>query len=171
MRLFIIILFGLLLLLGGLVGAYFALDLRDEFQQVQDAVGINLTSSEEASPIPNYVTMERMRIPVFRGQRVIRHVTFQVVMAADLARDATLLEGSKHILADAYLRELTSYVNLQYDETRLLAREDDEVLAKRSAKNLENIKKRLRLIGNRLMGEGVIDEILMTEYLERRPSG
>ena len=168
MRLFIIILFGLLLLAGGLVGAYFAFDLGDELGQVQEAVGVDLLK-EPPPPPPNYVPMERMRIPVFRGERVIRHVTVRPVLATASEANAAAIARSQRILADAFLRELTSYVNLQYDEFRLLAQADDEVLDKRAAENLANIKKRLRLIGNRIVGEGVIDEVLIPEFLERRP--
>jgi len=139
----------LLLLLGGAAGAYFGLGFNpfagDETEEVK----------AEPEPDPYFLSTRPFIVPIFEGQRIAWHVDMALAMEAENEEDYEYLILHANTLRDAFILELGSYMNLMWAEKREL----DALL----------IKKRLRLVAGKIVGQGYVREVVITELNQRRP--
>ncbi len=113
----------------------------------------------EAAPVPTgeppeFVQFEPLVLPLIHQGQVTHHVTMTVVVETTAAgKEQVLL--AKRQLTDAYLSELYG----------LLARR----FVRRQANALPLLRRRLLVVSDRLLGPGVVTDVLLAEPSRRRP--
>lgn len=144
----VVIVLAVVLILG-LVGAYFALG------------GLNLSGdadkAEQTEGMPTfigYVPLDPMEVTIFRG-RQIEHLRMGIVLEVHGRDKVSEVEEARLILQSRMLSELTDYINLQ--------------LAEDGEWDLENIKNRVRRIAEKVVGQGYVDDVLIPEIVSRVP--
>lgn len=163
MRLLVILLVALFI--GGFALFYFALDVRS-WGDMQVLLGLaedtetaenTQTASDDIPTLePVYsLTMGNFRVPVFRRNRVFRHVEVEVILITDHEGKQRFIEDVLPYLRDVYMRELTAYINLQFDEV--------------SESDPGNVKKRLKLVADRTIGKDYVTDVLVLNLFAHRP--
>ncbi len=157
MRIILIILAIILLLIGGLLGAYYGLGLRSQlpFLDFLPVLEADEPSESELSEAKvQYVNFKPLNIPIFRGQKPIRQVTLSMVISVNGLAKSTVIDEKRAEIRNSVLGELQGYLNLQWSESATL--------------DHENVKKRLKIILDRHLGDGIINEVLIPQFYVRR---
>ena len=150
----ILVVLGLLVaLVAGVGGAYYFMGLEIPF--LTDSAPAGKRKKVEPPPPSVFTTMDVIHISVIVGERVHRHVALQIAIDSPGEANARIVRGKLNVLHDAFVRDLTGYVNLQYEES--------------DTANLENIKKRLKLVADRTLGPGAVTEVLVVNMFARKP--
>ncbi len=102
---------------------------------------------------PRFISMEPLLIPLFQGDNVAATVQIQVQIETTADREPLLTKQLPR-LKDAYIRDLHAYV------PRLLKEKKDL--------DINSLKRRLTIIGNRTIGKGMIDGILIQSAMNRK---
>lgn len=102
---------------------------------------------------PRYVTLDALLIPIFQGDRVVATVQLRVQLETRSGNDSLIAKQMPR-LKDAYIRDLHAYI------PRLLRRE--------KTLNILAIKRRLMIIGERTIGKGLIDDVLIQTAINRK---
>lgn len=116
------------------------------------------TTGAEETPTepPRFIDMDPLVIPVFAEGAVITTIQIQVKLETSGAKNEELINHIMPRLSDAFLRELYAYI------PRLLRRDGNlDVFA---------IKKRLQMVGDKVAGEKVINNVLVQSVTESRES-
>jgi hypothetical protein len=100
-----------------------------------------------------YYTMPAFVVPVIKGDDVTRQVTFLVTLETAGSANRQKLLDKRPQLQDGFLRDLYGVIAV---------RPDTEVY------DATVIKARLRRVGDRVLGEGIIDNILVNVTYDRR---
>lgn len=147
------LLVGLVVLISGGAGAWYFFDLETALFGAPAPV----SKKKKAEPLPpEYTDLQVMVIPIIRRERVHRSLQVQVVIESEGKANQAIVSAHTAELRDAFIRELNTYINLQYDES--------------NQPEIENVKKRLKLIGDRVLGQpGAISQILLPQFYSRRP--
>jgi len=143
-RLFVII--PILLLLGaGAAAWWFVIQAPKQPQVVE----------QPPPPPPEFVELTPMVLPLIQEGKVVQHLTLKVVLEvrAGTVDDITLAERQ---LTDALFSELHSLLAMRY------VREQDDMPG--------FLGKRLLIVGERLMGRGVILKVLVSELARQQPT-
>lgn len=157
MRIILIILAILLLLIGGLLGAYYGLGLRSQlpFLDFLPALEEEGPSEEElAERKAQYVKFRMLNIPIFKGQRVIRQAMVSMTLEVNGPTKASLIDEKREEIRHIALGELQGYLNLQWTESGTL--------------DHANVKKRLKIVLDRHLGDGIVNEVLVPQFYVRR---
>ena len=113
----------------------------------------------EAAPVamvepPEFVQFEPLVLPLIHQGQVTHHVTMTVVVETTAGgKEQVLL--AKRQLTDAYLSELYG----------LLARR----FVRRQPNAIPLLRRRLLVVSDRLLGPGVVTDVLLAEPSRRRP--
>ena len=102
---------------------------------------------------PRFVTMEPVIIPIFQNDRVAATVQIEIQLETTQSRESQLTKQMPR-LADAFGTDLRAFVPRHLRDNRQV---DTEVL-----------KKRLAIIGERAIGKGLFDAVLIQNVLERK---
>ena len=100
-----------------------------------------------------YYTMPPFVVPVIQGNDVTRQVTFLVTLETMGSANRDKVMDKRPQLQDGFLRDLYGVIAV---------RPDTEVY------DSTVIKVRLRRVGERVLGEGIIDDILINVTYDRR---
>lgn len=138
-----------LLLLGGAAGAYFGLGFNPFGGDAPEE------AEARAPDEPYFISMRPFIVPVFEGQRVAWHVDVELALEMQSEEDFEYVTLHANTLRDAFMLELTSYLNLQWSENR----EIDMLL----------LKRRLRLEAGKIVGRGFVREVAISQLQQRRP--
>ncbi len=127
---------------GGVYGAWYFFDLPVMLGLKEPPV-----IEEELPPPPEvyYTTLGQMTIPIFRGRRVHNEVQMVVSLGVHFEEADEFLKAQKTRLHDLVLREMTSYINLQFDES--------------NAMNVADVKKRIEIVSNAYLGRLAFAEL------------
>jgi hypothetical protein len=108
----------------------------------------------EPAGAPEFVEFEPLVLPLIQEGQVTYHVTLSVVVETTASgKEQVLL--AKRQLTDAYLSELYG----------LLARR----FVRRQANAIPLLRRRLLVVSDRLLGPGVVSDVLLAEPGRRRP--
>jgi flagellar basal body-associated protein FliL len=100
-----------------------------------------------------YYTMPAFVVPVIQGNDVTRQVTFLITLETMGTDNRAKLMSKRPQLQDGFLRDLYGVIAL---------RPNAEVY------DSESIKTRLRRVGDKVLGDGIIDDILVNVTYDRR---
>jgi hypothetical protein len=146
-----VIIFAVLVMLGG--GAISVM----KWLQIGpfELTGGELAEQQESQEPPRFIDMDQLTIPIFQGEKVVANFQIQLKLEAlGEANESKLLRLLPR-LSDAFWRDLYAFI------PRLLRKERqiDAIV----------IKERLRLVGEKVVGKGVINNILV-QSLANQPS-
>ncbi len=141
------LLLGLMLLVAGGGGAVWWFFLREpEVAPVAEPV---------RPALPEYVELEPLILPLIQDGQVTHHVTLQVVIEV-VAGEKERVLLVKRQLTDAYLSELYGLLALRF--------------VRRQANALPLLRRRLLAVSERLLGPGVVGDVLISEPSRRKPT-
>ena len=127
------------------------------FRQLRDAPAevAGQDQDRDTLPEPYYVDVDPVTVPVIRDNRVVRHMGFAITLRVDSEEELRFVYKSLPALTDAYITELHG----------LLARR----FVWDSGDVLPVVRKRLMAASNRVVGAGVVAEILIKGVQSRTP--
>ena len=147
----LLLIFGLLIMLGG--GTVSSLKFLNLGPFKGDEVVEEDKQEEEVDDTTMFVDMEPLAIPIFQGNRVAATVQIQVKLETNGKDNVKKIKRIMPIITDAFVRDLHSFM------PRLLkAEERIDVLI---------IKQRLQLIGDKVVGKGLIKNVLVQSVIEQ----
>lgn len=157
MKKIIIIVVVILLLAGGGAAAFFFLQQEETSTAAgeagdvgQDQEGAQLEAKKTDDP--NYLNMENLAIPIIRNRRIEKHVILKVSLEM---MDEDTLEFAKPYmprLKDAFIKDLYDYYSYQSPGAKI---------------NTEAIKGRLKEAGDKVVGRGKIQKVLIQAAFQR----
>ena len=157
-KVIIIALAVLILLAGGAVTLLQQLELGPFEQKValtpeqERAIAAEIARKKALEP-PRYVDLEPLLVPIFKGDVVVATIQLQIQIETKKS-DVSKITKQMPRLKDAYIRDLHAYV------PRLLRKQKDLDIA--------SLKRRLFVIGERAIGKGLIDAVLVQSAMNRK---
>ncbi len=108
----------------------------------------------EPAAVPEFVEFEPLVLPLIQEGQVTYHVTLTVVVETTAGgKEQVLL--AKRQLTDAYLSELYGLLDRRF--------------VRRQANAIPLLRRRLLVVSDRLLGPGVVTDVLLAEPSRRRP--
>jgi hypothetical protein len=101
-----------------------------------------------------YFTMPPFVVPVIYGNTVSRQVTLLVTIETTGVDNKGKIVENRQRLQDAFLRDIYGVLSIQEED--------------RNSRHSDAIRIRLRRVGNRILGPGVIDKILVKTTYNRQ---
>lgn len=148
----IIILAVIVLLAGGGVGAMMQLELGPFGAKEEVDKTVTIAAEDRPPDPPKFVAMDVLLVPLFKGDRVSGTVQISVQLeTSDKMEDE--LKRLVPVLKDAYIRDLNGYI------PRLI-RDKGQI-------DVNLVKQRLKIIGDRAIGKGILDGVLIQSILNR----
>ena len=144
-----------MLLVGGGGGAWYMYG-DDEPAPAEDAAPVEAPEQTRLSLFhsPDFVKLRAITIPTFRDNAVHGKITTEFTLETDSGRDASRILALNVRLRDAYTSEL--YALAEAEASGLLTI-DHEVL-----------KQHLMIVSERLLGPGVVDDVLIRTFVRSR---
>lgn len=155
MKKIIIIVVVILLLAGGGAAAFFFLQQKETSTAAGEAgeAGQEQAAGDaKKKGDPNYLDMENLAIPVIRNRRIEKHVILKVSL--EMMDDDALEESKPYMprLKDAFIKDLYDYYSYQSPGQKI---------------NTEAIKIRLKVAGDKVVGQGKIRKVLIQAAFQR----
>ena len=100
-----------------------------------------------------FVAMDALVVPVILNDRVVSMIQIEIQLETTQSREAGLNKQMPK-LTDAFVTDLRSFI--------------PRILRDRSDIDTETLKKRLAIIGERAIGKGMFDAVLIQSVLERK---
>ncbi len=151
-RILIFVVAGFIVLAGGAITIMQQLELGPFAPKVSTESAQPKAATTRNDP-PRFVTMEPVIIPIIQNDRVAATVQIEIQLETTQSRESQLTKQMPR-LADAFGTDLRTFVPRHLRDNRQV---DTEVL-----------KKRLSIIGERAIGKGLIDAVLIQNVLERK---
>ena len=150
----LLIALGIVLLLAGSAAGTMYWQKIGPFETL---AGLEEVEKEEESSIerPRFIQLDPLSVPLIKDNEVIGNIQLAVSLEAESSEDARLISRAKPRLSDAFLRDLYQHV------PRYLRREPQIDIAV--------IKKRLKVVADRVLGEGVVKEVLVQGVMANPP--
>ena len=149
MRIVILIVVAVILLAGGGGAAWW-------FFMGPGAERTNELIAEISKPEPHFIAVEPvLTISLIQESEVTHHVTMQVTLLLNDKYDAGMTNQNMARLRDAFLTELHSLFALR--------------LVRTAGFESDLVKQRLLKVCDRLLGEGIVGDILLRELERRHP--
>ena len=149
-RLLIMVVAGFIVLAGGAFTVMQQLELGP-FAPKKEAEPAQ-ASTVKVDPV-RFVSMDPLVVPIIVNDRVVSTVQIEIQLETTQSRERNLT-GLLPKLTDAFVTDLRSYV------PRIMRDKNDV--------DTETLKKRLAIIGERAIGKGVFDAVLIQSVLERK---
>ena len=146
-----VIIFAVLVMLGGGAVSIMKWLQMGPFEPTVE----ELAEQQESSEPPRFIDMDQLTIPIFQGEKVVANVQIQLKLEALGEDNESKLLRLLPRLSDAFWRDLYGFI------PRLLRKERQI--------DATVIKERLRLIGDKVVGKGVINNVLV-QSLTNSPS-
>ncbi len=137
-----------LMLVGGAIGIMKQLELGP-FAPVAEEVAVETETPPE---LPRFLDMDPLVIPVFAGDEVAGTIQILVKLETMGGENETYLQSIMPRLNDAFLRDLYSFI--------------PRSLKKQGNIELPIIKQRLKLVADKVAGEGRVDNVLIQSISE-----
>jgi len=147
-RILIIVVAGLIVLAGGAIAIMQQLEIGP-FAAKQE---VEAEPAVKVDPV-RFVSMDLMVVPIIQNDRVISTIQIEIQLETTQSREQKLIKQMPK-LTDAFVTDLRSYV------PRILRDKNDV--------DTETLKNRLAIIGERAIGKGMIDAVLIPSVLERK---
>ncbi|HIJ43157.1 MAG: hypothetical protein QF511_05755 [Rhodospirillales bacterium] len=146
-----VIIFAVLVMLGGGAVSIMKWLQMGPFEPTVE----ELAEQQESSEPPRFIDMDQLTIPIFQGEKVVANVQIQLKLETLGEDNESKLLRLLPRLSDAFWRDLYGFI------PRLLRKERQI--------DATVIKERLRLIGDKVVGKGVINNVLV-QSLTNSPS-
>jgi flagellar basal body-associated protein FliL len=150
-RILIMVVAGFIVLAGGAITIMQQLEMGP-FAPKVDAAAAPAAPSGRVDPV-RFVSMEVLVVPIIQNDRVISTIQIEIQIETTQSREQGLNKQMPK-LTDAFVTDLRSYV------PRILRDKNDV--------DTETLKKRLAIIGERAIGKGMFDAVLIQSVLERK---
>ena len=153
-RILIFVVAGFIVLAGGAITVMQQLEIGPFAPKVPSA-----DSPEEAArrgprvDPPRFVVMEPVVVPILQNDRVAATIQIEIQIETTQSRESQLTKQMTR-LTDAFVTDLKTFVPRHLRDNPQV---DTEVL-----------KKRLAIIGERAIGKGLFDAVLIQNVLERK---
>ena len=149
MKRVLIIISGLLILAGGLISIMKFMDLGPFEPVVVEKV---IEKEVETAPVPIFIEMEAMTVPVFKGNTVVATVQISITLEVIGKNNASRVNKLMIRVKDIFLRDLHSFL------PRLIKQEERiDVLI---------LKQRLKLMADKYIGRSLIENVLVQSVIE-----
>lgn len=148
-RILIMVVAGFIVLAGGAITIMQQLEMGP-FAPKPEASAPAATT--KVDPV-RFVSMEPLNVPIIVNDRVVSTIQIEIQFETTQSREQGLTKQMPK-LTDAFVTDLRSYV------PRILRDKNDV--------DTEILKKRLAIIGERAIGKGVFDAVLIQSILERK---
>jgi flagellar basal body-associated protein FliL len=148
-RILIMVVAGFIVLAGG------AITIMQQLEMGPFAPKVEATSAAAAPRVDpvRFVSMDTLVVPIIQNDRVVTTIQIEIQLETTQSREPGLNKQMPK-LTDAFVTDLRSYV------PRILRDKDDV--------DTETLKKRLSIIGERAIGKGMFDAVLIQSVLERK---
>lgn len=133
---------------GGVAGWWFMLR-EAPAETAEDA------PRQEQGAGPMFVDVDPMTVPVIRDGRVVQHMSFVVVLQVESEEELRVVYKSMRRLTDAYIHELHVLLS------RRFVWQDGDIVPV--------VRKRLMVASARVVGQDVVQEILVKGIQSRTP--
>ena len=150
-RILIFVVAGFIALAGGAITIMQQLEMGP-FAPKPEAQEAPATAKPASDPV-RFVLMEVLVVPVIQNDRVVSTIQIEIQLETTQSREQQLTKLLPR-LTDAFVTDLRSYI--------------PRVLRDRSDVDTEGLKKRLAIIGERAIGKGMFDVVLIQSILERK---
>ena len=150
-RILIFVAAGFIVLAGGAITIMQQLEMGP-FAPKPEAHEAPAAAKPASDPV-RFVLMEVLVVPVIQNDRVVSTIQIEIQLETTQSREQQLTKLMLR-LADAFVTDLRSYI--------------PRVLRDRSDVDTEGLKKRLAIIGERAIGKGMFDAVLIQSILERK---
>jgi hypothetical protein len=141
---------GFIVLAGGAITIMQQLEMGPFAPKPEAAAAVQQTA--RVDPV-RFVSMETLVVPIIQNDRVITTIQIEIQLETTQSREQGLNKQMPK-LTDAFVTDLRSYV------PRILRDKNDV--------DTETLKKRLAIIGERAIGKGMFDAVLIQSVLERK---
>jgi flagellar basal body-associated protein FliL len=148
-RILIMVVAGFIVLAGGAITIMQQLEMGPFAPKPESAPA---TPVAKVDPV-RFVSMETLVVPIIQNDRVITMIQIEIQLETTQSREQALVKQMPK-LTDAFVTDLRSYV------PRILRDKNDV--------DTESLKKRLAIIGERAIGKGQFDAVLIQSVLERK---
>jgi hypothetical protein len=140
---------GFIVLAGG------AITIMQQLEMGPFAPKVEATPAAAAPRVDpvRFVAMDTLVVPIIQNDRVVTTIQIEIQLETTQSREPGLNKQMPK-LTDAFVTDLRSYV------PRILRDKDDV--------DTETLKKRLSIIGERAIGKGMFDAVLIQSVLERK---
>ena len=149
-RILIMVVAGFIVLAGGAITIMQQLEMGP-FAPKPDAAAPTAAATK-VDPV-RFVSMEPLNVPIIVNDLVVSTIQIEIQFETTQSREQGLTKQLPK-LTDAFVTDLRSYV------PRILRDKNDV--------DTETLKKRLAIIGERAIGKGVFDAVLIQSILERK---
>jgi hypothetical protein len=150
-RLLIMVVAGFIVLAGGAITVMQQLELGP-FAPKKDAEAAAQAAAPKVDPV-RFVAMDPMIVPIIVNDKVVSTIQIELQLETTQSRERNLT-GLLPKLTDAFVTDLRSFV--------------PRMLRDRNDVDTETLKKRLGIIGERAIGKGIFDSVLIQSVLERK---
>ena len=149
-RITIIVVAAFIVLAGG------AITIMQQMEIGPFAKKVEVAKEDSKKPVaepPRFIPMDTLNIPVFNNDQVVGTIQFEVQLETTPSREKKLNDQLPR-LTDAFITDLRSYI--------------PRVLRDKNNVDTEIIKKRLQIIGERTIGPGLFDQVLIVSVSQRK---
>ena len=149
----LIIIIGVIVLLaGGALGTMSQLEIGP-FSAKEDVDKSATVAAEDRPPDPpRFVAMDVLLVPLFTGDRVSGTVQITVQLETSPKKEDEL-KKLVPVLKDAFIRDLNGYI--------------PRLIRTKGQIDVNLVKQRLKIIGDRAIGKGILDGVLIQSVLNR----
>jgi hypothetical protein len=152
-RILIFVVAGFIVLAGGAITVMQQLEIGPFAPKVASADSPDEAKKSSRVDPPRFVTMEPVVVPILQNDRVAATVQIEIQIETTQSRESQLNKQMTR-LTDAFVTDLKTFVPRHLRDHPQV---DTEVL-----------KKRLAIIGERAIGKGLFDAVLIQNVLERK---
>ena len=139
---------------GGAVGIMKQLEIgffaKDENAVVEEA------PKDPNANRPRFVSVDPLVISVFSGDQLVTTIQIEVKLETNGPENVEKLTKIEPRINNAFLQEMSSYI------PRIMAKNEGMPL------NVTLVKNRLKLVADRVAGEGIVNRVLVQSVLDRR---
>lgn len=156
-KVLVIVFAALLMIIGAVVSGMQQFELGPFAPDEEETLtpgGKKKASRKKSGEPPRFLAMDRLVMPIIQGDRITAKLQMELRLETDREREPKLRKLLPK-LKDALFRDLHGYF--------------PRAMARKEGVDLAMLKERLMIIGERAIGKGLMDAILIQEYLLDRP--
>ena len=152
-KIVIFVFVGIILLSGGSIGLMMYLEIGPFANEEKKANADSATKDEkpENKLVIQTVAMAPLSIPIIQNGKIALNLQLEVQIDTT-DKKAPILQEKLPILKDAYVRDLFSFIPRQLRKSKKL--------------DQETLRRRLRVVGQRKIGKGIILAVKIKSYSE-----
>ena len=148
-KVLIIIVAGFIIIAGAAVAVMYQMEIGPFAAKIENAVK---TPVDRPPKLPKFISMTPIVVSIFKGNRVAGIIQILIHLETKASNEEKL-KRSVPRLKDAFLRDLNGYL--------------PRMLRNKKKVDVNIVKQRLQIIGERTIGKGILDSVLIQSVLNR----